>query len=338
MTQVMTVYNQNTEDRLNDYKSEFNNILDNNSDSSSQIANKIKLLDLDSAKSLIVETAMLFDKMSDKKSESGFLSRLSQKVPILKNVISKSEETFSETIIEGKSIHDITQKLLGGLEDKRTEVETVCRELFSLRQHMIDSYNGLNALVTKLTNDINQEENTDNEHNISDLDTFLMKGLLSEVLSLRTVLMDNIQTSEGVIAGAQSSLTQIGSAIPKLKLQLTDSMSVAAVAGQLQELTDMMDSINNACEILRDDNREKVEKQLLHVIESSAPTDAQLKKIESNETNQKTLMNKVSMKMKESIVQRDKSIEVLQRVAGTDVQVNSSSLLSSEMDIKKLDK
>ncbi|MGL4353092.1 MAG: hypothetical protein ACRCTP_04045 [Aeromonas popoffii] len=296
----------------NDIRTIYNSILDAAGTNNRELSEMVKVIDLGDTKKIIIEAMGDIQKMSRQKGESA-ATRWLRKFGMGK-VIDKVKDDVHETIIEGSSVAEVSQRLLDAVVDKRNNVSSMVDKLFDLKTSMLEAHASLKAIVGGIDEYWDQ---------YNEREQFHLLNLKSEVLETMSFHEDNILSADGTIRAAEQATTQISQMIPKLRSQINDSMIIRGSLNELEELTSLCETIGEACGEIRAENRDKMEETLMNVLNQSVVSDKQIALIDRNSKRQIEIQRTLTNKIQE--IHKTKA-EVVNRLQSA-VERNSSAIL-----------
>lgn len=282
----------------------YSSILNDSNRNSSQLSELVKVMDLGETKQLVINTMTQISKMSRRKEETS-ATRFLRKFGLGK-LIDHTKDAAEEAIVESKSVSQVSGDLLDAVSKKRDNVSSMIETLHDLKDSMGETYRQMQAVVEG----INEfwEKYTDRERSH-------LLILKSEILETMSYHEDNIVSANGTIRAAETSMVQISQMIPKLRSQVNDSMAIRGILNELEEVTDLCQTISDVASELRAENRATMETALLSVIERSVISDTHLALIDKNSKRQEEIQQKIMVKMKE--VDNKRAVAVQKLEAGS---------------------
>lgn len=290
----------------------YDSILGQSTNTNRDLSDMVKVMDLGETKKIIIDAMGEINKMSRKKGESA-VTRFLRNFGAGK-LIDKVKDDVSDTIIEGSSVAEVSQRLLDAVVTKRDNVSNIVDKLFNLKQTMLDSHQNLKAIVGGIDEYWEQFDEREKFH---------LLNLKSEILETMSFHEDNILSADGTIRAAEMATTQISQMIPKLRSQVNDSMIIRGSLNELEELTSLCDTISEACAEMRSENRDKMEQTLLSVLDKSVVSDKQIALIDQNARRQLEIQSTLANKIADIHNKRVRSTERLQMA----VERNQESIL-----------
>lgn len=285
--------------KVSEIRDLYTKILDESSNNSGQLADLVKVMDLGETRDLIIQTMTQINALTRKPESSA--SRFLRKFG-LGTIIDKSRNAVEETVIEGKSVREVSSNLLTAITSKRDNVLRLIDSLYDLKESMVNSYTGMSNVIAGIDEAWNSY--SDREHT----QLLIVK---SEILETMSYHQDNIVSADGTIKAAESSMVQISQMIPKLRTQINDSMAIRGILNELEEITTICSTVSDVASELRVENRKTMENALLTVIERSVITDKGLALIDSNMRAQQEIQVKLQNKISQVENQRKVAIAKL---------------------------
>ena len=298
-----------------DIRALYNGILDSAGVDNREMAEMVKVMDLGDTKKIIIEAMGDIQRMSRQKGESA-TTRWLRKFGMGK-AIDKVKDGTHETVIEGSSVAEVSQRLLDAVVTKRDNVAAMVDKLFDLKATMLESHASLKAIVGGIDEFWDQYDEREQFH---------LLNLKSEVLETMSFHEDNILAADGTIRAAEQATTQISQMIPKLRSQINDSMIIRGSLNELEELTSLCDTIGEACGEIRAENRDKMEETLMNVLNQSVVSDKQIALIDRNSKRQIEIQRNLTNRIQEIHKTKGQVVDRLQAA----VERNSSAILLAE--------
>lgn len=302
---------------VEEIRSVFNGILTSAEAHPNQLSNIVRVIDMGETQKIIVDVMTTVSQMSRNKEEN-VASRWLRKIGLGK-VVDKAKDSAVEALTEGQTVAEVSQRLLKAITNKKDEVSSIMDQLFDLKQTMLDSYQQMQAIVEGI------DENWDD---FNERDQFHLGGLKAEILETMSHHRDNITSAAGTIKAAEMANTQISQMIPKLRSQINDSMSIRGSLEQLRNLTELCQTVGDACSEMRVENRQAMESTLIEVLDRSVISKTQLTLIETNLKEQERFQKRLTDKFTEVT---NSLGERTQRLAKA-VQGNNASLIEFAKD------
>lgn len=294
----------------------YDGILNDATNNHRDLSDMVKVIDLGDTKKIIIAAMGDIQKMSRQKGETA-TTRFLRKLGVGK-IIDKVKDDVNDTIVEGSSVAEVSQRLLDAVVTKRNNVSSMVDKLFDLKTTMLASHQSLKAIVGGI--DEFWEEYDERER-------FHLLNLKSEVLETMSFHEDNILSADGTIRAAEQATTQISQMIPKLRSQINDSMIIRGSLNELEELTSLCDTIGEACAEIRSENRDKMEETLMNVLNQSVVSDKQIAAIDRNSKRQLEIQHTLAGKIQEIHSKKGEAVRRLQ----TSVERNSGAILIASM-------
>jgi len=295
-----------------DIRNIYNGILDAAGVNNRELSEMVKVMDLGDTKKVIIQAMGDIQKMSRQKGESA-ATRWLRKFGMGK-VIDKVKDDVHETVIEGSSVAEVSQRLLDAVVSKRDNVSSMVEKLFDLKASMIESHASLKAIVGGIDEYWEQYDEREQFH---------LLNLKSEVLETMSFHEDNILAADGTVRAAEQATTQISQMIPKLRSQINDSMIIRGSLNELEELTSICDTIGEVCAEIRTENRDKMEETLMNVLNQSVVTDKQIALIDKNSKRQIEIQTNLTNRIQEIHKTKGQVVNRLQAA----VERNSAAIL-----------
>lgn len=295
----------------------FNGILTSAEAHPNQLSNIVRVIDMGETQKIIVDVMTTVSQMSRNKEEN-VASRWLRKIGLGK-VVDKAKDSAVEALTEGQTVAEVSQRLLKAITNKKDEVSSIMDQLFDLKQTMLDSYQQMQAIVEGI------DENWDD---FNERDQFHLGGLKAEILETMSHHRDNITSAAGTIKAAEMANTQISQMIPKLRSQINDSMSIRGSLEQLRNLTELCQTVGDACSEMRVENRQAMESTLIEVLDRSVISKTQLTLIETNLKEQERFQKRLTDKFTEVTNSLGERTERLAKA----VQGNNASLIEFAKD------
>ncbi|ARK07961.1 hypothetical protein phiA829_141 [Aeromonas phage phiA8-29] len=302
---------------VEEIRSVFNGILTSAEAHPNQLSNIVRVIDMGETQKIIVDVMTTVSQMSRNKEEN-VASRWLRKIGLDK-VVDKTKDSAVEALTEGQTVAEVSQRLLKAITNKKDEVSSIMDQLFDLKQTMLDSYQQMQAIVEGI------DENWDD---FNERDQFHLGGLKAEILETMSHHRDNITSAAGTIKAAELANTQISQMIPKLRSQINDSMSIRGSLEQLRNLTELCQTVGDACAEMRVENRQAMESTLIEVLDRSVISKPQLALIENNLKEQERFQKRLTDKFTEVTNSLGERTERLAKA----VQGNNASLIEFAKD------
>lgn len=302
---------------VEEIRSVFNGILTSAEAHPNQLSNIVRVIDMGETQKIIVDVMTTVSQMSRNKEEN-VASRWLRKIGLGK-VVDKAKDSAVEALTEGQTVAEVSQRLLKAITNKKDEVSSIMDQLFDLKQTMLNSYQQMQAIVEGI------DENWDD---FNERDQFHLGGLKAEILETMSHHRDNITSAAGTIKAAEMANTQISQMIPKLRSQINDSMSIRGSLEQLRNLTELCQTVGDACSEMRVENRQAMESTLIEVLDRSVISKTQLTLIETNLKEQERFQKRLTDKFTEVTNSLGERTERLAKA----VQGNNASLIEFAKD------
>lgn len=280
----------------------FNGILTSAEAHPNQLSNIVRVIDMGETQKIIVDVMTTVSQMSRKKEEN-VASRWLRNIGLGK-VVDRAKDSAVEAMTEGQTVAEVSKRLLGAITSKKDEVSSIMDQLFDLKQNMLDSYQQMQAIIQGID---------DNWPEFNERDQFHLGGLKAEILETMSHHRDNITSAAGTIKAAEMANTQISQMIPKLRSQINDSMSIRGSLEQLRNLTELCQTVGEACSEMRVENRQAMETTLIEVLDRSVISKTQLTLIETNLKEQQRFQQRLTDKFTEVTSSRDERTQRLSK-------------------------
>lgn len=280
----------------------FNGILTSAEAHPNQLSNIVRVIDMGETQKIIVDVMTTVSQMSRKKEEN-VASRWLRNIGLGK-VVDRAKDSAVEAMTEGQTVAEVSKRLLGAITSKKDEVSSIMDQLFDLKQNMLDSYQQMQAIIQGID---------DNWSEFNERDQFHLGGLKAEILETMSHHRDNITSAAGTIKAAEMANTQISQMIPKLRSQINDSMSIRGSLEQLRNLTELCQTVGDACSEMRVENRQAMETTLIEVLDRSVISKTQLTLIETNLKEQQRFQQRLTDKFTEVTSSRDERTQRLSK-------------------------
>lgn len=279
----------------------YNGILDAAGVNNREMSEMVKVMDLGDTKKIIIQAMGDISKMSRQKGESA-ATRWLRKFG-MGRVIDKVKDGTEETVIEGSSVAEVSQRLLDAIVSKRDSVSNMVEKLFDLKLTMVASHASLKAIVGGIDEFWDQYDEREQFH---------LLNIKAEVLETMSFHEDNILAADGTVRAAEQATTQISQMIPKLRSQINDSMIIRGSLNELEELTSICDTIGEVCAEIRIENRDKMEETLMNVLNQSVVSDKQIALIDKNSRRQIEIQQNISNRMVQIHKSKGEAVQRLQ--------------------------
>lgn len=282
----------------------FNSLLNTNSDLGDRYSTNMKVLDIGETKAVVINAVAAIGKFSSKGDGPSFVSRLVGRVPGLGHLAKKLEKDVKETIIEGKSIKQVANDLIGTLTSKRNQTITAAGNLEDLVIQWQQNYEYLRQVADEAQIACNS---------CAPRDRLAYSALFNEIISTIDHVRENIETAMGTIKAASLATEQVSGLIPKLRAVLQDSMVIRATLNDLQEMGEMVEMLDTTASLIRDDNFATMKSSVMNVLERSVISNDQVKRIEN--ATRRTTQFGIEMRQKINEVS-NRQLEVASRLSG----------------------
>ena len=272
-------------------RNSFNQLLNDNSALSDQYSTTMKVLDIGETKEIILNAVATMGKFSNSKNGNGsFVSRLVARVPGLGGLAKKLEEEVKETLVEGKTIKEVSSGLISTLDSKREHTVKAAGDLEALVIQWENNFEYLRqvALETKAAHDICEAR-----------DKLGYSALFNEIMSTLDHVKENINTAIGTIKAAGLATEQVSGLIPKLRAVLQDSMIIRKTLNDLEELGEMTTMLDETTSLIRDDNFNTMKAAVIGVLDRSVISNDKIKRLENSSRRTAEFSNEVNKKLLE---------------------------------------
>ena len=290
-----------------------------------QIAESMKLISAGETSEMIASALTEIDMLNSRSEESSWKTRLKRLLPF--NAAEKIEEKVRLTHAQGSTVKEVTEQLLSAVTKKRETVEGIMGGLFGLYDHMETAYTNVKAFGEGLNESL-QGDTYNNE------EKFHLNSMLAETLEYASIIQENLGHCKNTIQAGQVSVQQIAGLQPKLKAQLSDGLSILVGLEELSQLTDTCKAIEEMCDVLRSENRERVASAQLTAIERHSGSE-NIKAIEKNLNRNIELTSEIAkrqMTLNEETVQK---VEVLKKAVD---RGHEKLVLSTQDDMTRIQK
>lgn len=299
----------------------FESAISESNSCSSEINKKMKIADLGESEEMIAEAISTIISTVDRSEESNWKTKLRNLIPF--GVMEKAESRANKAIIRGSSSYEVTEKLIGALEQKRKTVEGLIEGMFDLYEKIEKSYQTNEAIRLAL-----KEKLENNEFEL--VNKYHAEVLFADVLAYGDTLASNKLDAMSTIETASVTIQQIAGSIPKLRSQLSDGMTIAATLNQLNLLTETSKAIDEVCTSLSETNRVNVNKAQITAIEAYTVSDTALKAIESNHAKALQHQEDLASRRKTMHSSLSKKIDTLEKI-GENSRMAIESRSNSEL-------
>ena len=271
-------------------RNSFNQLLNDNSALSDQYSTTMKVLDIGETKAIILGAVATMGKFSANKGNGSFMTRLVARVPGLGGLAKKLEEDIKETLVEGKTIKEVSSSLISTLDNKREHTVKAAGDLENLVIQWENNFEYLRqvALETKAAHDICEAR-----------DKLGYSALFNEIMSTLDHVKENINTAIGTIKAAGLATEQVSGLIPKLRAVLQDSMIIRKTLNDLEELGEMTTMLDETTSLIRDDNFSTMKTAVLSVLDRSVISNDKIKRLENSSRRTAEFSQEVNKKLLE---------------------------------------
>ena len=302
---------------VEEIRSIFNGILTSSESHPNQLSNIVRVIDMGETQKIIVDVMTTVSQMSRKKEEN-VASRWLRNIGLGK-VVDRAKDSAVEAMTEGQTVAEVSKRLLDAINTKKAEVSNIMEQLFDLKQNMLDSYQQMQMIVDGID---------ENWGSFNERDQFHLRGLKAEILETMSHHRDNITSAAGTIKAAEMANTQISQMVPKLRSQINDSMSIRGSLEQLRNLTELCQTVGDACSEMRVENRQAMETTLIEVLDRSVISKTRLALIESNMKEQERFQKRLTDKFSEVSNSVEERTERLSRA----IQGSNDNLIAFAKD------
>jgi uracil phosphoribosyltransferase len=268
----------------------FNNLLNTNSEIGDKYSSTMTVLDIGETKSIILGAVATMGKFSTAAGGESFMSRLTSRIPGLGALAKKLEKDIKETIVEGKTIKQVSNELITTLNNKRQHTVEAAASLEDLVVQWEDNFEYLRQIAF---------ETQAAYETCEPRDRLAYSALLNEIMSTLDHIKENIETAMGTIKAASLATEQVAGLVPKLRAVLQDSMIIRKTLNDLEELGQMTTMLDETTSLIRDDNFGKMKESVMNVLERSVISNDKVKRLENSSRRTTEFANDVRKKLTE---------------------------------------
>lgn len=308
---------------LEDIQKEFDDIMAQSSKASIEISSKIQLMDLNEESSdLVTDTLLEIESVCNQKSFGekviAFLPS-----PIAKKVRDIKTETNRE-LMKQKSVAQIAQRHFDILEEKKNTLVENLGSMYMIREKLEQS----SLLLTQMTDNIDANLTSLNGANDADSRKNILKGkeLMVQVQSQITSqvgLIDQIDTVDFV---AQAVVDNINQALPAIKSNFIDQVSITAGLNNLRDLKESVDKTREMTITMSEQTFKESKNVLSQIMEEGIGlSEKDINRLEKLEKEKSEFRAKVSSQL----IDKSKMLDDRIKKLNTMIQ-NQNATLSNE--------
>lgn len=308
---------------LSEIQQEFDEIMAQSSKASIDISSKIQLMDLNEESSdLVTDTLLEIESVCNQKTfGEKVISFLPS--PIAKKVRDIKTETNRE-IMKQKSVAQIAQRHFDLLEDKKNTLVDNLSSMYMIREKLEQSSNILTLMTGNIDANLtllNGEKDADSRKNILK-GKELMVQVQSQITS-QVGLIDQIDTVDFV---AQAVIDNINQALPAIKSNFIDQVSITAGLNNLRDLKESVDKTREMTITMSEQTFKESKNVLSQIMEEGIGlSEKDINRLEKLEKEKSEFRAKVSSQL----IDKSKMLDDRIKKLNTMIQ-NQNSTLSNE--------
>lgn len=319
-------FNENNEEpttSLEDIQKQFDDIMAQSGKASQEISSKIQLMDLNEESSdLVADTLLEIESVCNKRSFGDKMIGLLPS-PIAKKVRDIKAETSRE-LLKQKSVAQVAQRHFEILEDKKYTLVDNLESMYLIREKLEQS----SGILKNMTGQIDANLTLLNGAKDADSRKNILKGkeLMVQVQSQITSqvgLIDQIDTVDFV---AQAVVDNINQALPAIKSNFIDQVSITAGLNNLRDLKESVDKTREMTITMSEQTFRESKNVLSQIMdEGIGLSEKDIDRLEKLEKEKSEFRTKVS----NQLVNKSKMLDTRIKKLNTMIQ-NQESTLSND--------
>lgn len=295
----------------------YDEIIKQNSEFSSTLADKIKLMDInEESADLVANTIREIEHACNKKS---FGEKITNMLPApIRNATNKMRSNAEVGLHKQRTVTELAQRHFDALNEKKTKLTESLEQIYVIRDKLEQSTQELGKMEQVLIGHIDEvKEETNNAGNAASarMEMLKSKEMTIQVQSQILTQRDLISQIDAVQYVAEQVTESITHTLPTIKANFIDQVSITAGLKNMRDLKDSIDKTRNMTLTLQE-NTFKDMKDIMGEIHKNGMgyTEAEMKRIEDLQKERQRFHASMNDNFTKSDESKTKQIKRLSRM------------------------
>ncbi len=295
----------------------YDEIIKQNSEFSSTLADKIKLMDInEESADLVANTIREIEHACNKQS---FGEKMTNMLPApIRNATKKMRSSAEVGLHKQRTVTELAQRHFDALNEKKTNLTESLGQIYVIRDKLVQSTEELGKMEQLLighTKEVKKETNIEGNSANARMEMLKSKEMTIQVQSQILTQRDLISQIDAVQYVAEQVTESITHTLPTIKANFIDQVSITAGLKNMRDLKDSIDKTRNMTLTLQE-NTFKDMKDIMGEIHKNGMgyTEAEMKRIEDLQKERQRFHASMNDNFTKSDESKTKQIKRLSRM------------------------